>query len=158
MNWNDYFINLAKMVSMKSNCCRRGVGAVLVKEKRVIATGYNGVPSGFPHCEKCYGGDRVSGHGLDDLPCEHAEKNCLLQCSKYGISSKGTIMYCTNMPCNTCLKAIISAEIQKVIYEEEYHLNDNKAEALRQYLLSEACSANGFTVERWIPYETFIWK
>ena len=150
--WDDYFLNMAVMVSTKSHCINRQVGTVLVKNKRMIATGYNGLPSGFPNCKnECYVPQRVSGSVLEKLPCEHAEKNALIQCATFGISCKNAVCYVTTMPCNTCLKALISAGIASVVYMDEYYYHAQEDADLREYLLKNAYKVNGFMVRRHIP-------
>ena len=145
-DWIRYFIEIAEAASRKSHCVSRSVGSVIVKNKQVLATGFNGVPSGFPHCDICYAGERVSGHGLDDLPCLHAEENALIQCAKkVSDGTVGATIFCTTMPCNRCLRMIIQAGIQKVYFRDLYSLNQN-GEKLRQYLITEAFKVNGFTI------------
>src|SRR3989338_9406064 len=117
--WDEYFLGLADLVSKRATCLRRSVGAVLVKDKRILATGYNGAPSGITHCEitgclreklKIPSGER---HEL----CRglHAEQNCLLQAALYGISLKDSILYCTNEPCIICTKMLINAGVREVV-------------------------------------------
>jgi dCMP deaminase len=139
----EYFRKITKAVASGSRCLSRQVGAVIVKDKRILATGYNGLPAGFNHCSVCYGGERVSGHGLDKLPCIHAEENALIQCAKYGTACDNCVMFVTTMPCNVCLKKIIGAGIRKVYVLEPYYL-DHEGEKLRQDLLSEAKDVMGF--------------
>ena len=144
--WVSYFMDIAEAASRKSNCVSRKVGAVIVKNKQILATGFNGVPSGFPHCNVCYGGERVSGHGLEVLPCCHGEMNALIQCAKkVSDGTDGATLFCTSMPCNDCLKAIIQAGIRQVFFRDIYYL-DKEGEKLRQYLITEAYKVNGFTM------------
>ena len=145
-SWLNYFMDIADAASRKSHCISRNVGAVIVKDKQILSTGFNGLPSGFPNCSLCYGGERVSGHGLSDLPCVHAEANAILQCSKkVSDGTKGAVMFCTNMPCNDCLKLIIQAGIVGVYFREPYYLPE-QGERLREYLVLEAMKVNGFAV------------
>lgn len=141
--WHTYFAHLVEQVASNSVCLSRKVGAIIVRDKRIIATGYNGLPSGFNHCSVCYGGERESGHGLHHLPCQHAEANALLQCSRFGVPVDGAVMYVSIMPCNDCLKHIISAGLKHVYCLELYSL-DERGEELRAYMLNEAHRATGF--------------
>ncbi len=142
-HWVDYFFNITEAVRQKSHCPNRKVGAVIVKDKYIIATGYNGVPSKFPHCDVCYGGERVSGHGLDKLPCLHAEENAIIQCAKRGISCDGAMMFVSITPCNICVRKIIQAGIRTVYAKEIYYM-DGDDEKLRLYLLENAKEVSGF--------------
>ena len=123
-SWDKYFLEIAKLVSKRSTCLRRQVGALVVKERRILTTGYNGTPSGITHCEitgclreklKVPSGER---HEL----CRglHAEQNALLQASLYGVSVKDGLLYCTNQPCLICAKMIINAGIKEIIISEGY--------------------------------------
>ena len=122
--WDEYFLGLANLVSKRATCLRRSVGAVLVKDKRILATGYNGAPSGITHCEiagcireklKVPSGER---HEL----CRglHAEHNCLLQAALYGVSTKDSTLYITNQPCIICAKMIINAGIREIVFAGDY--------------------------------------
>ena len=114
----EYYLNLAQMVATRSQCLSRRVGAILVKDGRIIATGYNGTPSGIRECETC---DRLeSGKELIDCHAIHAEENALLQCALYGPSTIGSELYCTLQPCRHCAKLIIQAKIKEVAYIESY--------------------------------------
>ncbi|MBM3252833.1 MAG: cytidine deaminase [Candidatus Omnitrophica bacterium] len=122
--WDEYFLEIARLVSKRSTCLRRQVGAVIVKERHILATGYNGTPSGITHCEitgclreklKIPSGER---HEL----CKglHSEQNALLQAAYYGISVKDSILYSTTQPCIICAKMLINAGIRKVVIAEGY--------------------------------------
>lgn len=123
MRWNDYFMKLAHVVAERSTCRRRQIGAVLVKDKRIIATGYNGAPTKIEHClERGCRKDEVgaeSGKGLEVCPALHAEQNCLLQCAKYGIVAEGSALYCTLSPCIQCAKELINAGVRAIIYDAQ---------------------------------------
>ncbi|MDD5237122.1 MAG: cytidine/deoxycytidylate deaminase family protein, partial [Candidatus Omnitrophica bacterium] len=117
-SWDEYFLEVADLVAKRATCLRRRVGAVLVKNKRILATGYNGAPSGLKHCIdigclrerlKIPSGER---HEL----CRglHAEQNALIQASLYGISSKDSTLYATNQPCIICAKMLINAGIKEI--------------------------------------------
>jgi dCMP deaminase len=114
----EYYLNLAQMAATRSPCLRRKVGAVLVRDKRIIATGYNGTASGLPHCTACK--REISGQDLHDCHAIHAEENAILQCALYGPSTIGAILYCTLQPCYHCAKLIIQAKIKEVAYIESY--------------------------------------
>jgi len=125
-------MSITEMVASRSTCLRRRVGAILVKEKRILATGYNGAPAGLPHCE-VVGCLRENSHipsGTRHELCRglHAEQNAILQAAHYGIPIAGSVLYCTNKPCVICAKMIINAGITEVIYGEGY--NDPLADQL----------------------------
>lgn len=127
--WNQYFMAQAVLLSLRSTCTRLEVGATLVKDRRIIAGGYNGAVSGDNHCidHGCY---IVDGHCIRTI---HAEMNALLQCAKLGISTDGAEIYVTHFPCLHCTKAILQAGIKKIYYLHDYH-NDPYAIELIQKL------------------------
>ena len=123
-SWDEYFMSIARLVAQRSTCLRRKVGAVLVKDKRILATGYNGAPSGLVHCldigclrEKM---NIPSGERHELCRGLHAEQNCLIQAARYGISVEGATIYCTHHPCIICTKMLINAGIKKICYAEGY--------------------------------------
>jgi len=122
--WDKYFMQIAELVSTRSTCLRRKVGAILVKDKRILATGYNGAPRNLPHCEEtgCLREKLGIPSGERQEICRglHAEQNAIIQASLYGICIKGSTLYCTHQPCITCSKMIINAGIEKVIFKGEY--------------------------------------
>ncbi len=120
--WDKYFLKLAMLVSERATCPRMHCGAVLVKNKRILATGYNGSIPGDEHCEDV-GCMIVDNHCIRTI---HAEMNALLQCAIHGVSTKGATAYVTNMPCTNCAKALIGAGIKEVVIFSDYH--DTKAE------------------------------
>lgn len=128
-DWDSYFIEMAVLASERATCERLKVGAILVKNKRVIATGYNGSPSNSPHCIDV-GCKIVDNHCVRTI---HAEQNALFQCARYGVSSEGATIYCTHFPCLLCTKSIIQAGISEVVY-----LNDYKNDEYAIKLLQEA--------------------
>ncbi len=144
-SWNSYFRNIVREVSGRSNCVKRQVGCVIVKDKRIIATGYNGLPSGFPNCNEngCLYPTRKSGESLNKIPCIHAEENALLQCAMYGVSCKGATAYVSITPCNTCLTKMIQAGIHTIFVEKFYYLGEDE-ESQRIWLLEQAKQCNGF--------------
>ena len=116
--WDDYFLKVATVVASNSKCQSRQIGAVLVKDKAIISTGYNGPPRGVPHCERCP--RQLQGYksseGLHLCPATHAEANCIVQAAKNGICTNNSIMYLTcNVPCKNCLALIINAGIEEVV-------------------------------------------
>ena len=123
-DWDEYFLSIAKLVSKRSTCLRRKVGAVLVKEKRMLATGYNGAPSHIKHCEKtgCLREKLNIPSGQRHELCRglHAEQNALLQAALHGVSVEGAKMYATTQPCIICAKMLINAGIKELIISGHY--------------------------------------
>jgi len=122
--WDEYFMELAKVVAKRSTCLRQKVGAIIVKDKRILATGYNGAPSGMAHCLDI-GCEREklkipSGERQELCRGLHAEQNAIIQAARFGICIDGSILYTTHCPCITCAKMIINAGIKKVVYGKEY--------------------------------------
>jgi dCMP deaminase len=123
-SWDEYFMEITHLVARRSTCLRRQVGAVLVKDKNILATGYNGSPAGVAHCldvgclrEKL---QVPSGERHELCRGLHAEQNAIIQAAKHGTNIEGAILYCTTMPCIICSKMIINAGIRRVVYEEGY--------------------------------------
>ncbi|HRK21433.1 MAG TPA: dCMP deaminase family protein [Fimbriimonadaceae bacterium] len=122
-SWDTYFMEIAHLVATRATCPRRSVGALIVRDKRILATGYNGAPRGLPHCPS--GGPEHdwprgcmrAGHCIRSL---HAEQNALLQAAMIGVPCEGATVYVTAQPCNNCAKMIINAGIVRVIYEGDY--------------------------------------
>lgn len=123
-SWDEYFMEIAKLVANRSTCLRRKVGVVIVKEKRILATGYNGAPRGIAHCEKvgCLREKLNIPSGKHQELCRglHAEQNAIIQAAMYGIRIKDSYIYCTDQPCITCAKMIINAGIVKIFYQKFY--------------------------------------
>lgn len=122
--WDEYFLEVAGLVAKRSTCLRRSVGAVLVKDKRILATGYNGAPSGLKHCidvgclrQKL---GIPSGERHELCRALHAEQNALIQASLYGISVKESTLYATNQPCVICAKMLINAGIKEIVAASGY--------------------------------------
>jgi dCMP deaminase len=136
-SWEEYFMDIVKLVSRRSTCLRRSVGAVLVKDKRILATGYNGAPSGLRHCIEvgCLREQLNVNSGERHELCRglHAEQNAIIQSALYGVSLKGATLYGTNHPCVICAKMVINAGIETIYYAEGYR--DQMAEEM----LREAC-------------------
>ena len=135
-SWGTYFMNITKLVAERSTCTRRAVGAVLVKEKRILSTGYNGAPSGLKHCLEvgCLREQLGIESGKMHELCRgiHAEQNAIIQAAYHGVSVNGAVIYCTNQPCSICARMIINAGIQKIYYQSGY------ADPLAKELLGEA--------------------
>lgn len=123
-SWDKYFMDIAILAKTRSTCLRRQVGAVLVKDKRVIATGYNGTVSGTKHCDEkgCIRQllDIPSGKQHEICNAIHAEQNCLIQCAKFGVEADGATMYVTDKPCYICAKMIAQAGIKRVVFLGDY--------------------------------------
>jgi dCMP deaminase len=126
-SWDEYFMNIAKVVASRSNCMKRKVAAIIVKDKRVVSTGYNGTPRGTRNCNE--GGCprcnslATSGTALDECLCSHGEENAIVQASYHGVSLKDAVIYTTFAPCLQCAKMIINSGIREVIYNMDYPLN-----------------------------------
>lgn len=122
-SWDTYFMDIAHLVATRATCPRRSVGALIVRDKRILATGYNGAPRGLPHCppggpdHDWPNGCMRAGHCIRSL---HAEQNALLQAAMIGVPCEGATVYVTAQPCNNCAKMIINAGIIRVIYEGDY--------------------------------------
>ncbi|KRN30488.1 dCMP deaminase [Weissella halotolerans DSM 20190] len=125
IDWPTYFIMQAVILAARSTCTRLHVGAVLVKNGRIIASGYNGSVTGTPHCDEV-GDLLVDGHCIRAV---HAEQNVLMQCAKMGIAADGAEIYVTDFPCPYCTKLLLQAGIKKINYLRNYH-NDEFAREL----------------------------
>ena len=115
-SWDEYFLRITAEVAQRSTCPRAAVGAVVVKDKRILTTGYNGAPSGLSHCTEV-GCLMVDGHCVRAI---HAEQNAFLQSARHGIAVAGGTIYVTHQPCLTCAKMIINAGIVRVVYVKVY--------------------------------------
>jgi len=135
-SWDEYFMSITEMVAQRSTCLRRKVGAILVRDKRIIATGYNGAPAKVSHCLDigCLREQQGIPSGERHELCRglHAEQNAIIQAALHGFSIEGSTLYCTNMPCSICSKMLINARIEKIYYKEGY------ADSLSSLLLAEA--------------------
>ncbi len=123
-SWDEYFMKLAEEVQTRTTCMRRAVGALIVKDRRILATGYNGVPTGLRHCNEtgCLREQLGVPSGQRHEICRglHAEQNALLQAARYGINIEGASMYITTQPCVVCAKMLINAGIKEIIYKNPY--------------------------------------
>lgn len=135
-DWDEYFMNIARVVASRSNCIKRKVAAIIVKDKRVISTGYNGTPRGARNCNEggCPRCNSMteSGTALEECLCSHGEENAIIQAAYHGTSVKGSTLYTTFAPCLLCTKMIINSGIIEVVYNEEYPLNEKALSLLRE--------------------------
>lgn len=135
-SWDQYFIDITRLVATRSTCLRRSVGAILVKERNILATGYNGVPSGISHCEEtgCLREQMKVPSGERHELCRglHAEQNAIIQAARHGVNIDGATLYCTTMPCVICTKMLINAGIKRVVFSEGY------ADSLAREMIAES--------------------
>ncbi|MFO8060602.1 MAG: cytidine/deoxycytidylate deaminase family protein [Bacillota bacterium] len=115
-SWDEYFLNIAQTVSTRSTCPRRTVGAVIVRDRQILSTGYNGAPRGLPHCTEV-GCLMRDGHCVR---ASHAEMNAIAQAALHGVRVAGATLYCTDKPCLMCSKLLINAGIEKIVYMRDY--------------------------------------
>ncbi|MFO8057323.1 MAG: cytidine/deoxycytidylate deaminase family protein [bacterium] len=122
--WDEYFVSITRLVASRSTCLRRSVGAIIVKDRRILTTGYNGAPSGLPHCREtgCLREERgvPSGERAEICRGLHAEQNAIIQAARHGVCIEGSSLYCTNQPCLICAKMLINAGIVEIVYEDGY--------------------------------------
>jgi dCMP deaminase len=134
--WDEYFMSIAKVVATRSNCIKRKVAAIIVKDRRVISTGYNGTPRGARNCNEggCPRCNSMaeSGTALEECLCSHGEENAITQAAYHGTSLKGATLYTTFAPCLLCTKMIINSGISEVVYNQEYPLNERAMDLLRE--------------------------
>ena len=135
-SWDEYFMSIASVVASRSNCMKRKVAAIIVKDRRIISTGYNGTPRGARNCneggcERC-NSNTESGKNLADCVCSHGEENAIVQSAYHGIAIKGSSIYSTFSPCLLCTKMIINAGIGEVVYNAEYPLVDQRIKLLKE--------------------------
>lgn len=123
-SWEEYFMDITLLVARRSTCMRRQVGAVMVKDKNILATGYNGTPSGITHCDVtgCLREQLKVPSGERHELCRglHAEQNAIIQAARHGVNIGGSVLYCTDSPCIICTKMLINAGIRKVVYLKGY--------------------------------------
>jgi dCMP deaminase len=124
ISWDDYFMEITRMVAKRSTCLRRSVGAVLVKDKRIVATGYNGPPRGLKHCREtgCLRAKLNVPSGERHEICRglHGEQNAIIQAAIHGVSIEGSTLYCTTQPCVICTKMLINSGIKTIKFEGGY--------------------------------------
>jgi len=135
-DWDDYFLDIVGIVAKRATCMRRRVGAALVRDRRILSTGYNGAPSGLRHCLEigCLREQNQIPSGERHELCRglHAEQNAIIQAALHGVSVNGSTLYCTNHPCIICAKMIINAGIVRIVVGGEYH------DRLAEEMLEEA--------------------
>jgi dCMP deaminase len=134
--WDEYFMSFARLAAARSTCLRRQVGAVIVRDRRIISTGYNGAPSGVKHCLEigCLREQMNVPAGERHELCRglHAEQNAIIQAALHGVSTHGGTIYCTHLPCSICAKMLINAGVMDVVVEAGY------PDGLAEEMFSEA--------------------
>jgi dCMP deaminase len=139
MGWDGYFMNIASVVATRSTCDRRRVGAVIVKDRTILSTGYNGSIRGLPHCSEI-------GHMMEGGHCiatVHAEANAIIQAARHGICVDGATIYVTSSPCWSCFKMLMNAGIARIVYGEPYGDERVFDTALRLGVPVQRCEARG---------------
>jgi len=142
-SWDEYFMRITREVAQRSTCLRRRVGAILVKDKHILATGYNGAPTGLPHCEEvgCLR-ERLgipSGERAELCRGLHAEQNAIIQAAVHGVQIRGATLYSTTQPCILCAKMLINAGVVRIVYQGPY------PDELARQMMEEA----GLEIVRW---------
>jgi dCMP deaminase len=135
-SWDEYFMSIARVVASRSNCIKRNVGAVVVSDRRLISTGYNGTPRGVRNCNeggcpRCSSGAEA-GTRLDECLCSHAEENAITQSAYHGVSVRGASVYTTFSPCLICTKIMINAGIRELIYDSRFPLGERSLDLLTE--------------------------
>lgn len=138
-DWDSYFMKIASAVSERSTCDRALVGCVLVLDKRILTTGFNGSPSGQAHCDEI-GHLMVDGHCVRTI---HAETNAIIQAALHGVSTRGATCYVTHLPCIHCTKALINAGITRIVYGEAYRVDENAVAFLKAANIEVVQHKNG---------------
>lgn len=135
--WDEYFMDIANLIKTRSTCLRRQIGALVVKDKKILSTGYNGAPKGCRHCAEtgCLREKLGIPSGQRHELCRaiHAEQNAIIQAAQSGVSLEGSTMYVTNQPCMLCAKMIINAGIIKIVFKGDY------PDEMAMNMLKEAC-------------------
>ncbi|MFB3895467.1 MAG: cytidine/deoxycytidylate deaminase family protein [bacterium] len=136
-DWDEYFINISREVGKRATCDRGRSGAIIVKDKRILCTGYVGAPSGLKHCDEIghlyktvYRADGTKSEHC--VRTTHAEMNAIVQAARYGIAIDGATIYCRMTPCLDCAKAIINAGIKRVVCEKKYHAGQDSEDFFKQ--------------------------
>lgn len=123
-SWDDYFIKITHLVAERSTCLKRAVGAIIVKENRILTTGYNGAPKGLKHCSEtgCIRKEMNVASGQRHELCRglHAEQNAIIQAAWHGVKIEGATMYCTYQPCVICVKMMLNAGVKKLVFTGTY--------------------------------------
>lgn len=150
ISWDEYFFNIVNLVSMRSACLRRAVGALIVRNNQILASGYNGPPAGHPHPDELGGCERdiegiKSGERLELCICLHAEQNALLQCARNGVSVEGADIYVTVFPCPICARMIANSGIKHVKVFGSYPGEDRSRRVLENVGIEvELLDVSGF--------------
>lgn len=150
--WDEYFINIAHEAARRSNCLRRQVGAIIVKDRAIISTGYNGTPMGVKNC--CDGGcprcqsDAGPGEGYDTCLCVHAEENAIVLAARHGTATANATLYTTLRPCFGCIKSAIQAGIKEIVYSEDFCYEAPLEEAYRNLVLEAGLKVRQYTVKK----------
>lgn len=135
-DWDEYFMGIARVVALRSNCVKRKVAAVIVKDKRIISTGYNGTPRGVKNCSEggCPRCNQLTSSGmkLEECLCSHGEENAITQAAYHGVNIKDSTLYSTFSPCLLCTKMIINSGIREVVYNRDYPLAETPARLLKE--------------------------
>jgi dCMP deaminase len=122
--WDDYFMQITEVVASRSTCLRRKVGALIVKDNRILSSGYNGAPKGLHHCAELSCRREAlgipSGERHELCRAIHAEQNAIIQAATYGVSIEGSVIYTTTQPCVLCAKMIVNAGIKKIVFKGQY--------------------------------------
>lgn len=140
-DWDDYFMEVARVISTRATCNRKHVGSVITTaERQILSTGYNGSPPGAPHCDDV-GHEMIDGHCVRTV---HAEANAIIQAAKNGVSLKGGILYTTASPCYDCGKQIATAGIKKVVFDEQYDSRYGMSGSVSAFLLACGVTVSGF--------------
>ena len=144
-SWDEYFMDITKRVAQRATCLRRQVGAIVVKDKKILATGYNGAPAGLQHCEEvgCLREKLQVPEGERHELCRgiHGEQNAIIQAATFGVSVKEATLYSTHFPCVLCTKIIINAGIKRVVFLHGYA--DDLSRELLQEARVEVCGIEG---------------
>lgn len=123
-DWDEYFLEIAQVVAKRSTCLRRHIGAVIVRDRRILTTGYNGAPSGLAHCLEtgCLRDELKIPSGTRHEICRalHSEMNAIIQAAQHGVSTKGATLYCTTQPCSVCSRMLINSGIVRIVYTGSY--------------------------------------
>jgi dCMP deaminase len=144
--WDEYFMNIAIVTSSRSNCLSRHVGAVIVQDRQIVSTGYNGTPKGIQNCNeggcpRCWAMGE-SGMRLDECLCVHAEENAIVQAACNGIGIQGATLYTTFCPCSYCAKSIINAGVKRVVYREAYAMDEITTRLFTEADIGLTCLGN----------------
>ncbi|KKP68691.1 MAG: CMP/dCMP deaminase zinc-binding protein [Candidatus Moranbacteria bacterium GW2011_GWE1_35_17] len=136
-SWDEYFMNLAEMMGTRGTCDRGRSGCVIVKDKRIIATGYVGSPMGIDHCDEVGHEMHTVRHedGTESQHCirtAHAEQNAIVNAARFGMALEGSVLYCHMTPCYACAKMIINAGIRRVVCNKDYHKGEKSREIFEQ--------------------------